>query len=261
MKWILIGGLAFVAACSSSSSDAPGGGPGGGTGDGGPGYEGGPGEPIHNDGGSDIPADGAVKACSAARASLLGAVTTVSTGEVTVLGSAGGVTTLFVDASAGGTSGGTTNPWIFVDLAGSSRVAVSDTTSIASTAWDLAFKRPVIYTNSGDGGDGRGGAVLVPKAFDAVTAADASAATYATESFFDDQCNPQLDNTGAPATTFSSWYDYNDATHVLSPHAGTWLVRGGTGKLFKVQITTYYGTNDGGTGTAGGKYIMKVGAL
>ena len=34
-----------------------------------------------------------------------------------------------------------------------------------------------------------------------------------------------------------------------------------SGKLYKVEILTYYATSDGGVGMAGGKFTMKIGAL
>ena len=200
--------------------------------------------------------------CSAARAQLLGAVNSVSTGNVTVLSSSGGVTTLYVDASAGGVAAQLTNPWIFISLGGNAKASVTDTTSVASTGWDLALKRPALYTNSGDGGAGQGGAALIQKAFASVTAADAASATFATEKFFDAQCNPMTDPIGAPLTTFSAWYDYNQTAHTLTPAAGTWLVRGATGARYKLRIDSYYANPDGSEGSGdGGTFKIDVGAL
>ncbi|HVW24519.1 MAG TPA: HmuY family protein [Polyangiaceae bacterium] len=199
--------------------------------------------------------------CTAARGTLLGSIDSVSTGDVTVIGTDTDTKTLYVDGTAGGPPNAPMNPWIFVSLATASKVSVTDTTSLASTDWDLAIKRPVIYTNSGDGGPGQGGAVLISKEFDSVAVADARTATFATESFFDADCNARTDPTGAALTTFSSWYSYDESTHVLSPADGTWLVRGATGKLYKLKIDTYYGMPDGGTGMAGGNYILEVGEL
>lgn len=211
---------------------------------------------------SNAPDAGGSAQCSAARAQLIGAVNSVSTGSVTVLSSAGGVTTLYVDASAGGVSAQLTHPWIFISLGGKAKASVTDTTSVGSTGWDLALKRPAVYTNSGDGGVGQGGAVLIQKSFASVTAADASSAAFTTEKFFDAQCNPMTDPIGAPLTSFSTWYDYNQTTHLLTPAAGTWLVRGGTGALYKLRIDSYYSTPDGNDGTGdGGTFKIDVGAL
>ncbi|HEX3474688.1 MAG TPA: HmuY family protein [Kofleriaceae bacterium] len=207
-------------------------------------------------------AAGGPSACSAARAQLLGAVNSVSTGSVTVLSSSSGVTTLYVDASAGGLAAESANPWIFVSLGGKAKASVTDTTSVASTGWDLALKRPALYTNDGDGGDGQGGAVMIQKPFASVTAADASSAAFATEKFFDAQCNPMTDPIGAPLTTFSAWYDYDQTAHTLTPAAGTWLVRGSTGTLYKLRIDSYYSAPDGSDGTGdGGTFKLDVGAL
>lgn len=204
--------------------------------------------------------------CTAARAQLLGAIDSVSTGDVDIIGTSGATRTLFVDASTGGIGGEMSHPWIFVSLASGTKVSVTDKSSTSSTAWDLAFKRPLIYTNGGDGGPGQGGAVSIVKDFDQVTAADAAGAAFVTESFFDAQCNPKLDPTGAVLTSFGTWYDYDASTHMLTPASDTWLVQGGDGKLYAVAILTYYGSPsgvpDGGTGSSdGGTYVLEVKAL
>lgn len=253
----------MLAACSSSSdaTDAPDeptpeAGAGTGTGDGsvpptGP-----------KDDASTPVQDAAPASCSAAEETLLKPLATVSTAEVTVLSDTAGTKTLFVDASAGGPQGAATNPRVYLDLAAGARVDVSDKAAKTATSWDLAVERPILFTNSGHGGAGQGGAVfLAGKAFDAVTAADAASATFAAESFFDAECVAKVDATGAVKTSFDGWYDYDTATNQLSPKAGTWLVKGASGKVFKVAILSYYATPDGGAGQAGGRYTMKVGAL
>lgn len=213
-----------------------------------------------NDGG--LPDSSSSATCSSARSQLLGAIDAVAAGNVTVIGTSSGVTTLYVDASAGGSANASKSAWSFISLETGAKVAVTDTSSFSSTAWDLAFKRPIIYTNGGDGGSGQGAAALIQKSFASVTAADAAGATLQTEKFFDAQCNPKLDAAGSVQTTFTSWYDYNVATHALTPAAGTWLVRGGTGKLYKLAIQTYYANPDGTVGTGGGgTYALKIAAL
>lgn len=199
--------------------------------------------------------------CTAARAQLLKPIDALSTGEVKVLSEAAGKKTLFVDASAGGNAAANTNPRVYVNLETASRVEVTDTSAATSTAWDLAIKRPVLFTNGGDGGSGQGGAVQIAKGFDAVTAADAADKTFAPESFFGAECAAKTDPTGAVMTSFDGWYDYDQATNVLTPKTATWIVKGGTGKLFKVRILSYYATPDGGTGQSGGRFLLEVGAL
>gem|GEM_PF-937006 len=199
--------------------------------------------------------------CTAAREQLLKPIDAVSTGAVDVLATNGAVRTVYVDASAGGTAAASTNPRVYLSLDTAAKANVTDETAPTSTGWDLALKRAVLFTNSGDGGSGQGGAVLVTKSFESVTAADASGKVFAAESFFEPDCTAKVDATGAVKTSFDGWYDYDMATNGLSPRAGTWLVKGATGKLFKLRIVSYYATPEGGVGQAGGRYQLEVGAL
>lgn len=200
--------------------------------------------------------------CSAARTQLLGSVDAVSTGAVSTIASSGGATTLFVDATAGGETKAATRPWLYLSLATASKASVTDVTSLSSTGWDLAVKRAILYTNDGTGGPGAGGAAFVAKGFADVTAADATSAAFATEAFYDEECNSNVDQVGSVLTTFSSWYTYDESTHALAPKPGTWLVKGGDGKLYKLAILTFYSIPDGGNGNpSGGSYSMQVEAL
>ena len=239
MKNLCLLGLgAFLVACSSSplASDAGGAGAGG--------------------------AAQFTSMCTAARATALGANDSVSSGAVSVVSNSAGVTTLYVDATAGGMTDAAMNPWIFVSLDSGSKVAVTDLSSVDSTAWDLALKRAQIYTNSGDGGPGSGGAMLLDKAFDDVTRADAADATFVPETFFDGDCNPNIEMaTGALYTSFVDWYAYDEGTHVLTPAAGSYVVRGATGKLYKLVFENYYATPTGAMGSASAEYLMKYEAL
>lgn len=197
--------------------------------------------------------------CTSARDTAVGPVDKVSSGAVTVLSDTGGVKTLYIDASAGGVNGGKTNPWIYVKLATPARADLTDRQSFTSADWDLAFKRASIHTNSGDAGPGGGGARLTTKAFDTVTIADAI--NVKPETWFDAECTLATDPIGGIKTTFDGWYDYDSATMKVTPRPGTVIVRAANGDLFKLEITDYYGTPTGGTGTAGGNYLVKLAAL
>jgi len=231
----------LVAACSSSPLDTNSAGSAG---------------SVGSSGGSTF-----VDNCSAARAQQLGAIDSVSTGAVQLLSNTAGVKTLYVDATAGGQNGATTHPWIFIALGDATKASVTDVTSVQSLGWDLAIKRALIYTNGGEGGPGQGASAFVDKDFASVTSADATSAEFYSEKFFDADCNPVVDLTGAASTSFSTWYAYDEASHVLSPVSGTWLVKGATGKLFKLRFKSYYATPSGGMGSAGGAYLLEVGAL
>jgi hypothetical protein len=197
--------------------------------------------------------------CSAARQQALLPINKVSTGAVSVVSESGAQRTLYVDASAGGTGGASKSPRVYVNLETATRVDIDDTTAFTNTEWDLALKRSVIYTNSGDMGVGQGGGAELTKSFASVTAADADAVQ--PEKLFDDECVEQKDQIGGPLTTFSNWYDYDQSTNVPTPKDLTYLVRGATGKLYKIQILTFAGLPDGGTGTTTGIYLLKVESL
>jgi hypothetical protein len=185
----------------------------------------------------------------------------VATGEVLVVKEEGGVKTLYIDASAGGQQAAPENPRVYVDLAAGKRVDVTDPQASQSGDWDLALKRAVVFSNSGDAGPGEGGAVFLGgKAFDQVVSGDAEGVTQ--EAFVSEDCIPSLDPMQTVLTTFSGWYSYNETTHQLNPEAGVFVVRGAKGALYKVEIVGYYGKPDGSTdGMSGGRYVLRVAGL
>lgn len=231
--------IAALAACSSSTTPTGG---------------------LAADGGDGTDLDGGAGGtmCTSARNQLLAPLAKSSKGAVTVVSTKGDTKVVYVDASAGGVNGSA--PRVYVNLDTVTRVDLTDTAAFTSADWDLALKRTVLYTNSGDAGIGIGGAQQVAKAFASVTAADAT--QVAKESFFDDQCTAKTDPIGGPLSAFSDWYDYDMATNIPTPKPNvTYIVRGGTGKLFKVAITSYTGLADGGTGMATGFFLLNVAAL
>jgi hypothetical protein len=212
--------------------------------------------------GSSSASGGSGSLCSAARDQALGPIDTASVGDVKVLSTSGSAQTLYIDASAGGFMEQKKNPWVYLSLKTGAKVAVSDVASFTSTEWDLAIKRPLLRTNSGDGGLGQGGAAFLDgKAFADVTAADAASAGLKPEVWFDAECNLNMDPTGAIVTTFDGWYDYDASTNGLTPHPGTFIVRGGDGGLYKVGILNYYTNPDGTTGLASARYKIEIGPL
>lgn len=218
---------------------------------------------VPSEAGSDADAGDVGPAdCTAARKELLGSIDAVSTGDVTVLQTNGSSVTLYIDAAAGGPVEAPTKPFVYVSLADHARVELTDEAAIASTDWDLAFKRSTVLTNSGVGGPGDGGAAfLAGKSFDDVAAADAASATFAVEAFLDATCAPVIDDGGYPVTSLAGWYDYNSTTHQLTPKDGTFVVRGATGALYKVRIDGYYTNPDGSPGPSAGRFLVRVGAL
>jgi hypothetical protein len=232
-----------------------GGGGGGGAGAGGAGAGGGGG------------ASGAAPSCDSARDGLLGPVDDISDGTVNVTTEDGDEKTLFVDASGGGSAmSAASSARVYLSLSNGARVNVTDPDAITSDEWDVALKRSVIYANGGDGGKGGRTVARVTKAFDDVAPADADGATFATESFFDAECTPQLDAIEEVLTTFSDWYEYNGADNTLTPQEQTYLVRRADGTTFKLAIESYYTDPDGvpltpAPGPDSATYLLRISPL
>lgn len=198
--------------------------------------------------------------CVAERTTALGPIDAVTTGEVTTLSTVDGATTLYVDASAGGTMAQNMNPWVYLNLTTGTRVDLTDLQADTSTAWDLAIKRPLLRTNGGDGGyAGLGGAGRTPIAFDDLDPSDIPV-PLPIEEWFTDPCVLKSDMGNKIRTTFADWYDY--AAAVLTPKNERWIVRSGDGtKHFKLEILGYYTDPDGEPGMTSGRYEIRFAQL
>lgn len=262
MRWALVIGLGFVfAACSSDSGGgaATGGAAGASTG-GSAGTSSG-GNAGTGTGGSATGGSGGGTSCTSARNALLNPVDKLTTGTVEVLEALPSSTVILVNASAGGFNQAAANPYVYVKLSDTSRVDVTDPAAFDSSDWDIALKRDVIRSNSADSGPGQGGAARISgKTFDQVTLTDAS--TFELDEFLDDQCNAATDATGKPITAFTDWYNYDETTMYVTPKSLIWVVKAANGQSFyKLEILDYYALADGGTGTAGAFYRIRVAAL
>ena len=100
------------------------------------------------------------------------------------------------------------------------------------------------------------------KAFDDVTSADATDASFEEDDYLDNLCIPQTDPTGKPVTPFSGWYEYDMQNMTLAPAAITYLIRAANGSdLYKLEILDYYSTPDGQTGATSARYRVRIGGL
>mgnify|MGYP001555461197 CR=1 FL=1 len=201
-------------------------------------------------------------ACSAALKQSLSLVDDVSTATVSVLSETGEDRTLYIDASVGGLDGQDTHPWVYIDLATGKGVAVTDLDALKSKAWDLAFKRSVVRTNSGDSGPGEGGAIRIALPWDDVDATTLGKKTVPTESWFDADCMLELDASQNLVTTFSGWSAYDEANHVLSAAKDVvFITAAANGALYKVSVLDYYSTPTGTHGTVSGRYKVRTAPL
>ena len=213
-------------------------------------------------GGSNSVVPNPPSACSGALRQSLSLVDQVSTSPVSIISDTGTDRTLYIDASAGGINGQDNNPWVYLSLATGQAVAVTDIDALSSTAWDLAFKRFIVRTNSGDSGPGHGGAIRIALAWDKVDASTLGKQMLPTETWFDADCNLNVDVNMELITTFSGWSQYDEALHVLNATPDVvYITAGGDGSLYKVAILDYYSTPTGAHGTVAGHYKVRVAPL
>jgi hypothetical protein len=191
-------------------------------------------EPDATDTDIDEPCDTVATAIEA-----FAAIDSVSAGTVSAT-TADGVTVAEIDASAGGSAGAATNPWIYINLADAEQVSITDVESFTSADWDLGFKRASIRLNSGDSGPG---AWLATRADDLPWAAalrpPGRDADWRTDEFVAEDCSLTTEGRGTPATAFGIWYDYNPETHSVSPTEDVvyFLYRSDTRAVYRLQIT------------------------
>jgi HmuY protein len=123
--------------------------------------------------------------------------------------------------------------WVYVRV-GEGVVAVNGPET--SEGWDLAFRRTELRTNSGTSGLGHGGAKLL----EGVGYGDV--VDTGTMGF---SVDTEL-SSGAPGASVVSqnevlggWYDYDPASHVVSPGARVYALRTASGGHAKLQIDAY----------------------
>lgn len=179
----------------------------------------------------------------------------VSTGAVTVT-QVGNVTRAIVDASAGGTVGYGEKPFVYLDLATGTKVAITDVESYHSTDWDLAIKRYVVRINGGDSGPGGVEAAIVENktSLDQVTMAPAGA-SFQTDDWATADCQLREGPIGEPETAIGMWYAYDVDTSRIVPNEWVILLTLRDGSTRKLRIVTYYG--DAGNANRGAVYQLE----
>lgn len=195
---------------------------------------------------------GEAVSCSTVRAELLGSIDAVSAGLLEDLSAPAATSiTLQVDASAGGYMAAANNPYIYVKLAGKSKVDITDVSADSSLDWDIALKRDNLRSNGGDSGSGAAEvAILEGVDFAAVPSTAVATANFDADTFVDAAtCAPITDAIGKPLTRFDGWYAYDGATMKLSPANRVYLIRDAhAATVYKLQIIGYYLDVPNGTG-------------
>lgn len=150
----------------------------------------------------------------------------------------GGVVETLVDATSD-------TAYAYLDL--ETGLAATPADPFDSDAWDVAFRRYYVITNGGVSGTGGCAAARLTTAFDAIT--EPPETGYVPDALDieedEDTSTDSAFNGGVDAV--NDWYDYDPATHRLSPRDVTFVVRTVEGHFFKIQMLGYYD----GAGTPG----------
>ena len=128
--------------------------------------------------------------------------------------------------------------WVHYDLESSSLIPTDE---VSEDNWDIAFQRYIIKLNGGVSGTGGVEVMLLAgeyENFEEVTLPEEGEwITDLEDSDGDDQ----------PEYALDSWFDYDLATHVLSPADLVYLIRTVEGDIFRFRILDYY-SSQGGSG-------------
>ncbi|MCG3173553.1 MAG: hypothetical protein GMKNLPBB_01750 [Myxococcota bacterium] len=122
--------------------------------------------------------------------------------------------------------------WIYFQLGGT---IVNTATPETSTEWDIGFSRTLIRTNSGISGPGKAGAALL-KTASIQDEADMSALAFEVDKKLPAQGPPGTpDYPGNPV--LAGWFNYDPATHRVSPKDHVYALRLADGTFAKFRIT------------------------
>ncbi|MBN1183935.1 MAG: HmuY family protein [Bacteroidales bacterium] len=133
--------------------------------------------------------------------------------------------------------------WVYFSFAAGGTVTISDTSS--SLAWDLAFLRNHMRTNSGSSGPGQGGALISDAgSFEALLAAPTSGYTIDDTIQISDPNDPtrqaMIDTPGN--TVLETWGSFNTTSHppVFTPSNNIYVIKTADGKYVKAWFKSYY---------------------
>jgi hypothetical protein len=168
-------------------------------------------------------------------------LTTVSTGQIREEGTTSGQFHTYVDARAGGVTPNQSYTYAIFTPQGLTQVAVDDQAALASTDWDIAFRRYVIRVNSGISGPSCVSVARTPTgtSFDSVTRVDSSWEFRKETYFTEGTCEFVADETGigGPATVLSSFWGYQSC---LTMSGDVFVIRLADNRHVKLQVTSYY---------------------
>ena len=121
--------------------------------------------------------------------------------------------------------------WVYFDLESSSLIPADEVTS---ESWDIAFQRYSIMLNGGVSGTGLVEIIALEGEYD----------NFENVMFVEDGTwiTDEADSDGdeKPEYAFDSWFDYDLATHVLTPADIVYILRTVENNYFRFRILDYY---------------------
>ena len=121
--------------------------------------------------------------------------------------------------------------WVHYDLESSSIIPEEE---VLEDNWDIAFQRYVIKLNGGVSGTGEVEIMYLSGEY-----ANFEEVTYPTEEEWITDLE-DMDEDGVPEYAFGSWYDYDLATHILTPADLVYIIHSVEGNFFRFRILDYY---------------------
>lgn len=126
---------------------------------------------------------------------------------------------------------GVTKKYTFFSFKTGALVANADS---ASAKWDLGFNGTTIIVNSSTSGPGAAGAIVQTGIFDEITTAPDAG-------YLQDNKNSTTSKYAVPTGSGKGWYNYTQATNLVSPIAGRVLIiKTADAKYAKMEILSYY---------------------
>lgn len=185
----------------------------------------------------------------------------VSDGEVTTTEDNGDFVTL-VDASAGGYSNASKNPWVYIKFTatGAEKVEIDDETALESMDWDMSLRRYILRLNGGDSGPSCvGAAAFLEKSYDELSSVP-EGLSYGLDDYYTDDCTLVEDTSGlpgSPAVVLGPWWTYPGC---VATTGVPFLIQLADGHILKLRVETYYKTDQDicdttGTVPSDGGYI------
>lgn len=146
------------------------------------------------------------------------------------------------DASAGGMYEADQNPWLYLRFTedGLQRVDIDDETALEEMTWHLAARRYIVRLNSGTSGPSCVGGAEVNRDYADVELADAEAAVFGIERFYDEDCTIVEDDSNLPGsieTVLGAWWEYGNCVETTDQ---AFVVQLDDGQFVKLLIEQYY---------------------